>query len=1033
MINIRKPLRLAALGAAIGMCIVSTAYAQSNTTGSIFGVAPTEPGTTIIIQNLDTGQTRTLTTDKAGKYRASSLQSGRYKVTLQKDGADISVREEVAVIIASGTEVSFVNASGIQELEGVVVTATAAPQIDVSQVDTRTVFTAETLSKIAVPRDIASVALLAPGVVRNDSYTDSSGVTIPSFGGGASSENAYYINGYPVTNPLTSIGFTALPFEAISQEQVLTGGFGAEFGRSTGGVINIVTKRGSNEWKAGVYTIWSPESLRASPRNRYYPDTGFYGPDRADPRDRTDGTLDLYRNQNQSWNNTTGAYVGGAIIPDRLFIYANAELSRQEGTSVQTTRLGTTPATQGAYLDFKRDKPRWSAKVDWNITDNHVLEFTGVSDVTKFKSTGYAFDYSDFSHGSEQNSGSNTEDDSKLYIAKYTGYLTDDLTVSALYGRQKIDHSDSPWGYDPNCPRISGLAGQYPGIGSAGCQTALEERVPGEYDETKGGRFDVSYRIGDHELRAGYDRNDASSFTGSAYAGGFVWVYTRTANPNAPINPSYGVGSPAQGGGFGPEGYYVRKQYYTGSGTVETKQQAYYLEDRWQISDNVLLSLGLRNDNFKNYTGSGEVYVKQSDQWAPRIGAVWDVNGDATLKVYGNAGRYHLALPNNVATRAANGSLYTLEYFTYTGIDPVTGAPTGLVNIPVDPNTPYTCPGNAYAVAPNLECGDAPDPRTVAAVGLKSHYQDEFIIGLEQAFNADYSWGAKFTHRELKSAIDDTCTPALGGGCFIFNPGVGNTFWEEQEDGSFEQHHYSAEELNLPKLKRKYIALDFFLERQFSDNWYGKVQYTWSKNYGNTEGQLASDLDTGNGGQTDVSVTQDWDLPQLMDGANGYLPNHRAHQLKFFGYYQFTKEWTTGGSLIAASGRPRNCTSYYPTPDAGLYNGSYYYYCGLAGSGTAAGSTGYVAPSADYRRSPRGSAGTTPWTYQLNLNVAYQPDWADNKLTLQVDIFNVLNRQVPGTYNSQYAVSRVEASQNYGKELGYSQPRSFRLTARYDF
>ncbi len=72
--------------------------------------------------------------------------------------------------------------------------------------------------------------------------------------------------------------------------------------------------------------------------------------------------------------------------------------------------------------------------------------------------------------------------------------------------------------------------------------------------------------------------------------------------------------------------------------------------------------------------------------------------------------------------------------------------------------------------------------------------------------------------------------------------------------------------------------------------------YTFSRNYGNTEGQLNSDLDTGTGGQEDVSVTQDWDLPQLMQGANGLLPNHRGHVLKAFGYMKLTPS----GAWVAA-------------------------------------------------------------------------------------------------------------------------------------
>lgn len=149
----------------------------------------------------------------------------------------------------------------------------------------------------------------------------------------------------------------------------------------------------------------------------------------------------------------------------------------------------------------------------------------------------------------------------------------------------------------------------------------MTAHVDGEYDEIKSGRLDVTYRLGDHELRAGYDRSVATSYTASSYAAGFIWVYSHATTSNSPVNPSCGVGSPASGDGLGNESYYVRKQCYTGSGTVEIEQEAFYLEDRWQISDNVLPFLGVRNDNFKNYAGSGEVYVKQSDQWAPRIGA----------------------------------------------------------------------------------------------------------------------------------------------------------------------------------------------------------------------------------------------------------------------------------------------------------------------------------------------------------------------------------------------------------------------------
>jgi len=300
------------------------------------------------------------------------------------------------------------------------------------------------------------------------------------------------------------------------------------------------------------------------------------------------------------------------------------------------------------------------------------------------------------------------------------------------------------------------------------------------------------------------------------------------------------------------------------------------------------------------------------------------------------------------------------------------------------------------------------------------------------------SWGAKFTFRDLKSAIDDTCTGALGGACFLFNPGKGNSFWEEQDDGSFVRRDYTAAELDLPKLKRKYYALDMYWEQRTA-NWYAKVEYTLSRNYGNTEGQLASDLATTGKGQSDVSQTQDWDLPSIMDGANGLLPNHRAHVIKAFGYLTLNEEWRVGANVLLASGRPRSCTSYYPYdhPD-GLYPGSTYWYCGLPGTngGTDPNVPDYVPPSADFGPSPRGSHGTTPWTYSLSLNLAYTPRWLDG-LTLQADVINVLNRQVPGYYNPDYAADPYRGANDYNAMYGmpssFSTPRHVRFTARYDF
>lgn len=164
----------------------------------------------------------------------------------------------------------------------------------------------------------------------------------------------------------------------------------------------------------------------------------------------------------------------------------------------------------------------------------------------------------------------------------------------------------------------------------------------------------------------------------------------------------------------------------------------------------------------------------------------------------------------------------------------------------------------------------------------------------------------------------------------------------------------------FPRLKRKYGALDSYVQWQ-GDNYFARLTYTLSHNWGNAEGQLNSSTDTGNGGQADVSVTQDWDLPELMVGKNGSLPNNRTHQLKVIGSYSFNDEWSAGGSIVIQSGRPKSCTSYWPYAKTGLYNGAYYAYCGVPGATSASNNPANAAPMSDsYYFSPRGAAGETP-------------------------------------------------------------------------
>ena len=1012
----RLALRRTALAVALSVGFAGAAFAQS-TTGSIFGDAPAAQGETVLIQN-NTGFSREVAVDATGHFVAGSLPLGDYTVSLRQNGQTVDSRKDVTLRVGDGTQVSFAAAAAgsadAQNLSAITVSANALPQIDVTGVDSRTVITAEQLAKLPLARSAEAIALLAPGVVEGSAlFTGTAGGSVVAFGGSSVTENAYYINGFNTTDPLSGLGGLTLPYGAIDQQEILSGGYGAAYGRSDGGVISQVGKRGSNEWHFGGQVQWTPKSLKSDPKNYYY-----VSGTRA-------GDMRQYRNDNKGWDTTVSAYVGGPIIKDKLFFFAAAEAQRKEGTSVGSDAAPRT-------TQYRYDDPKWYAKVDWNINDSNILELTGASSKESYQAGLYDFDYDTLTTGAFNSFDTAHKYGSDLYSAKFTSYITDDLTVTAMYGEMKgtlyenLVGSDAPYVFtaDKQNPALNG------GTPITGPQGVDYVKDPAHTSKNTNLRFDVSYHLGDHTITAGIDNQKVSDNNDSQIDSGpgYAWAYD-SGDPNMFI-----LGGPVANGANwqsqpwvqapnsvanGQSGYYVSRYVYSVGASVTTEQRAQYIEDAWQINDRWLVKLGLRNDQFTNNNGEGVPYLRlTSPQWAPRVGFSWDVNGDSSFKVYGNAGRYYLAMPASVALRAAGSSLFTNEYYTYTGID-ANGAPIGLTPIATSTGGP---------ISNNLEYGQPRDPMTAAARNLKSEYQDEFILGFDKQLNASWTYGAKATYRNLRNAIDDVgdsfaierkmeamgIDPATIGaiqGSYLVNPGRTNNLMIPKADGSgYYEVPMTMQDYGFnTTLKRKYAGLNLYLEHPFDGKWYGKVDYLWSHSYGNSEGQVRSDI-----GQTDVSATVDWDYAQVMDYANGDLSNDRRHQIKAYGSYQLTPEVLLAGNVVVMSGMPKTCLGYYGADETnpGLGYGSYYHFC----DGQP------YSPGKQHQ----------PWTYRLDLNAEYRPEWAGKKLAFNVMVYNVLNKQ---TTTQTYAVhgSSAQINPSYGRPYSSMTPRYVRFGVSYDF
>ena len=994
-------LRPKTLALAIGLGSIGLAYGQA-TTGSIFGQAPVASGETVVIKSTS-GFTREAPIDASGRYAFASLPLSSYTVTLMRDGKVVESHSDVTLKVGTGTEVSFVApGADAKNLGTVTVTGNRLPAVDVTSVDSRTVITSQQLNTLPLGRSAEAIALLAPGAVGGYSgFTGPTGNALVSFAGSSVTENAYYLNGFNTTDPLSGFGGITLPYGAIDQQEILSGGYGAAYGRSDGGVISQVGKRGSNEWHFGALVQWTPRFAKGDIGDSYYVTGSKAGK--------------IYdRNANdKDWETTESAYVGGPIIKDKLYFFAAVEEAKDRGSSIGSV-------TNSYKTRYEDHDPKWYAKIDWNINESNILELTGASTKTEGSGTHYNYNYANSTTGSFHDFANSTKTAADVHVLKYTSYITDDLTFSLLYGKQKIRYYSQSPGYDPTYPYINGKENQNPAItGGAlitNSQTITTFANPDHRSTNTNLRLDVTYKRGDHIITAGIDNQDSHDIDdGTSTSGpGYQWIYAH-GDPSKAISDSPFVDAPGNYAG-GSTGYYVSKDIFNTAASVRVKQRAQYIEDAWQVTDRWLVKIGVRNDQFTNYNPDGKAYIRLTKpQWAPRVGFSWDVNGDSSLKVYGNVGRYFLAMPASVALRAAAGSVYTDQYFTYTGID-AHGIPTGLTAINSSTGGP---------VSANNEYGQAPDPKTVASQNVKSEYQDEYLLGFSHQFNPSYVWGMKAQVRKIRNILDDICdtdtiankAATLGytvdtstmNGCYLSNPGRSNTYLLPNGSNGYDSVTVTAQDFGMPKAKRNYYGLETFLEHPFDGTWYGKVDYVYSRSYGNSEGQVRSDI-----GQTDVSATVDWDFGKVMEYSGGYLSNDHKHQLKAYGSYQIAPEWMASANLALISGSPKSCLGYY---GAGQSNpigyGSYYHYCGG-------------------QPSRPGDAGRQPWQHVLSLSAEYRPLWADKKLGFNVMVYNVFNESVSTSTYARYGRTAAP-NVNYERVQFWSSPRYVRFGVTYDF
>jgi hypothetical protein len=318
---------------AIALVLLTTSVARGqDTTATLLGTLTDSsgsviPGATISITNIDTSQTRTMTADEGGRYRAPLLPPGRYEVTAQLSGFQTVVRTGITLTVGQEAVVNMQMAIG-NVTESIRVEG-AAPLVETTTGTISHVVSAEQLGSLPLNgRDFSQLALLQPGVVMSRSSVNGSnvgqGIKI-SVAGARPSQNLFTLDGTAYNDALNNTPASAngvmTGVETIKEFRVITNAMSAEYGRAGGGVFNVVTKSGTNQFTGSLFEFFRDDSLDSK---------NYFDTEKPDFR----------RNQ-------FGGSFGGPIVRNKTFFFASYEGLREEKGITQSVIVLDDDARRG--------------------------------------------------------------------------------------------------------------------------------------------------------------------------------------------------------------------------------------------------------------------------------------------------------------------------------------------------------------------------------------------------------------------------------------------------------------------------------------------------------------------------------------------------------------------------------------------------------------------------------------------------------------------------------------------------------------
>lgn len=1016
------PLALAIAGIVGSVAVVTPAAAQDYTNVTASGQVISTSGSPIananvVFESQDQGFERAISADSNGAFRLTQLPTGRYNVTITADGYETFT--ETNVVISTNAAANRFALAPVGATTEIVVTAGRIKVVDFERTTVGAVIELGELGqRVPIARNISDVVQLSPGTTAGDPGFGNQ----PNIAGSSVAENIFYLNGLNITNFRTGLGAAAIPFDFYNTVEVKNGGFQAEYGRTTGGVVNAISKAGSNTFHGGVTVNWEPNFGIANRNNTIFEDND------AREFDRTDVIAEL----------------SGPIIKDRLFFYGlynMRDVTTKRGLVALRSTANVTPddvvGTQ--YFVDNSDDPFYAFKIDAVPFDGQRLEFTYFNSTAETLRTTFGTTASGRNFDPVTNDPGNYDSQTVFgtggenYVGRYTGVFAPWLTVSAAYGINK--DRDTTESTTPDSPSI---IDERSGIPVAiGNQTANAD-ISSDKREFYRGDIDLTVNLlGSHHFRFGYDRENLSTNIVTLANGGGQFTYSAGAADN-----DLGFLS----------GDYVTVRFFRNGGSFKSTNEAFYVQDNWSLlNDRLQLQLGIRNDRFINRNIAGTPYYKSGDQWGPRLGFSADVFGDKRTKVYGSFGRYYLPIAANTNNRLGGAELDYDTFYTLTSVNadgsPVLGAQLAPLGGSPCPTGGGTCIIRSDGVPIPVE--------SAISKNLSSQSLDEYIIGAEHRLTDKLRFGLYYTKRDLTSTLEDAAVDAAvraycdannlngadadGNTCqtifngthqyVLLNPGAAAQITLSDPvngETTLRTVDFTAADLGIPKAVRKYWGITLTADRDFDGIWGLSASYTYSSLKGNTEGGVRSDND-----QDDTGATVDFDLPGLADGTYGFSPNHRRHNFKIFGSYAVSDWLTLGLNASVTSPRKFGCLGTVPAtrdPDAARFYGANGTYCNLNADGTVRTTpfaTGEVIPAREIVQ--RGTAFDGDWNTNINVDAKFQIPSDDFNAFFRVSVSNILNSRAQIDFEERGTLTSGAPRTTYGQVRNYQAPRTLRL------